>query len=187
VTINLLSNALKFSKQGGFVEVSSEIVREEGKKFIKVTVKDNGMGIRKEDKPKLFNLFGKVKQKSSSLNREGIGFGLTICKQICQEFGGYIDFDSIEDIGSKFFFTFQIFDNRDTSFVSMNSDVLSSINAENSVYELKNWGDHEEASDCDSSIEAPERSSKKLLLRNKTLQKLGSIKTEFSCKLAPLR
>jgi signal transduction histidine kinase len=128
VTINLLSNALKFSRKGGIVELSSEYVRHDGKKFIQVTVKDNGLGIKKEDKPKLFNVFGKVKQRSSQLNREGIGLGLNICKQICDVFGGYIDFDSIEDIGSKFFFAFEIFENRDTSFLSIKSEVLSEIN-----------------------------------------------------------
>lgn len=129
-----MSNALKFSKQGGKVEVSSEILYEENQKFVKVYVKDNGFGIKEQDKPKLFNLFGKIKQKKSSLNREGIGFGLTICKQICQHFGGYIDFDSVENVGSTFFFTFEILERRNlSSALIMESECLSTINNENSV------------------------------------------------------
>jgi signal transduction histidine kinase len=61
VTLNLVSNALKFSKKGGMVEVSSHIYTENSKKFVKVFVKDNGFGIKEEDKPKLFNHFGKIK------------------------------------------------------------------------------------------------------------------------------
>ena len=61
VTLNLLSNALKFSKKDGFVELGGEIIKKENKKFIKIYVKDTGYGIKEEDKPKMFNLFGKVK------------------------------------------------------------------------------------------------------------------------------
>jgi signal transduction histidine kinase len=61
VTLNLISNALKFSKQGGFVEIGGEIITKEGKKFIQIYVKDTGYGIKEEDKSKLFKLFGKIK------------------------------------------------------------------------------------------------------------------------------
>ena len=80
VTLNLLTNALKFSKKGGFVELGGEFVLEGEKRLIKIYVKDNGCGIKEADKPKLFQLFGKIKQPRASINREGIGFGLTICK-----------------------------------------------------------------------------------------------------------
>jgi signal transduction histidine kinase len=120
------------------VELGGEIIEKKDSKFIQIYVKDTGCGIKKEDKPKLFNLFGKIKQKNCRLNREGIGFGLNICKQICHEFGGEIDFDSIEDVGSKFFFTFEIFDKEEESSESINSDVLSTINDENTVCKLYN-------------------------------------------------
>jgi histidine kinase len=60
VTLNLLTNALKFSKKGGFVELGGEIIMKNDKKFIKIIVKDTGYGIKEEDKPKMFKLFGKV-------------------------------------------------------------------------------------------------------------------------------
>jgi signal transduction histidine kinase len=60
VTLNLLSNALKFSKKGGVVELGGEIIIQEDRKFIKIMVKDTGYGIKEEDKPKMFNLFGKL-------------------------------------------------------------------------------------------------------------------------------
>ena len=43
------------------VELSGEVFFENNKWFVKINVKDNGFGIKEEDKPKLFNLFGKIK------------------------------------------------------------------------------------------------------------------------------
>lgn len=48
--------------------------------YLTVYVKDTGDGISAEDKPKLFKLFGKLKQKKKGVNRQGIGLGLNICK-----------------------------------------------------------------------------------------------------------
>ena len=104
-------------------------------------VKDNGYGIKDEDKPKLFHIFGKVKQKNSRLNREGIGFGLMICRQICTEFGGYIDFDSTEDMGSTFYFTYEVNERQVTSHVMMDSEVLSTINDESIICDFNNFNE----------------------------------------------
>lgn len=72
-----------------------------------VYVQDDGDGIAAEDKPKLFKLFGKLKQKKG-VNSRGIGLGLNICKQICELFEGSIDCDSEKGFGSKFFFKFKV-------------------------------------------------------------------------------
>ena len=72
-----------------------------------VYVKDDGEGISEEDKPKLFKLFGKLKQKKG-VNEKGIGLGLNICKQICEVFEGSIDVDTEKGAGSKFFFKFKV-------------------------------------------------------------------------------
>lgn len=61
VTLNLLSNALKFTRTGGTIEVGCELICKGTTRFIQVYVKDNGMGISQDDKPKLFKLFGKLK------------------------------------------------------------------------------------------------------------------------------
>ena len=52
----------------------------DNKRFVQIYVQDNGHGIKKEDKPKLFKPFGKLRQQNTSINREGIGFGLNTCK-----------------------------------------------------------------------------------------------------------
>ena len=64
VVLNLLTNALKFSRDGGKIQSGGSIIRttRNGKdlKYLEVYVADNGKGISAEDKEKLFKLFGKV-------------------------------------------------------------------------------------------------------------------------------
>ena len=68
-------------------------------------VKDTGIGIKPEDKDKLFTLFGKL-EATSEMNTSGIGLGLSICMKIVQAFSGniYLD-DSQDDVGTSFVFT----------------------------------------------------------------------------------
>lgn len=111
VSLNLLTNAMKFSKAGGKVQIGGKILTEvKGEKlfkYVQIFVQDSGYGISQEDKGKLFKLFGKLSQKNG-LNKHGIGLGLHICKQICELFGGDIDVESELEVGSKFFFKFMI-------------------------------------------------------------------------------
>ena len=75
--------------------------------FLKVTVKDTGIGIKKEDKCKLFTLFGKL-ESTAQINTSGIGLGLSICMKIVQAFGGTIQLDepqNPDDVGTSFTFT----------------------------------------------------------------------------------
>ena len=55
--------------------------------MIEITVKDSGIGIKDEDKDKLFALFGFL-ESTKELNTKGIGLGLHISKKIVEEFGG---------------------------------------------------------------------------------------------------
>lgn len=111
VTLNLLTNAMKFSLQGGNVEIGGKILKETSRgktrKFVQIYVQDDGYGISPEDKKKLFKLFGKLSQ-NSGVNKHGIGLGLHICKQICELFDGDIDVVSELGKGSRFFFKFMI-------------------------------------------------------------------------------
>jgi two-component system sensor histidine kinase BarA len=75
--------------------------------FLMIYVQDEGEGISAEDKPKLFKLFGKLKVKEG-VNKQGIGLGLNICKQICELFEGMIDVESEKGVGSRFFFKFKV-------------------------------------------------------------------------------
>jgi two-component system CheB/CheR fusion protein len=85
VVRNLISNAVKFTPQGGRIEVS--VRRDEG--FIEMTVSDTGMGIEPEFLPRVFELFT---QSDSARDRAhgGLGLGLSICKTIAEMHGGLI-------------------------------------------------------------------------------------------------
>ncbi len=106
VLINLIQNALKFTFQG-FIQVV--LAFELYPTILKFTVKDTGIGIRPEDKDKLFKLFGKI-ETTASINTSGIGLGLSICMKIVEAFGGYIflERDQPFQIGSAFTFTIPI-------------------------------------------------------------------------------
>ena len=66
-------------------------------------MKDTGLGIKEEDKNKLFSLFGKL-ECSANINTNGIGLGLNICKKIVSAFDGEIYLDK-SDVGASFSFT----------------------------------------------------------------------------------
>ena len=69
---------------------------------------DSGIGIKKKDQSKLFQLFGSIKNEKKRININGIGLGLAISKLIVQKFGGSIDFVSEYKQGSTFFYTFKL-------------------------------------------------------------------------------
>jgi two-component system sensor histidine kinase/response regulator len=101
VLINFYSNALKFTPQGGRITIQSLL--EEG--YLKVIVKDTGIGISEENQQKLFKQFGFL-DCSQNVNPNGIGLGLHICKLIVENFKGTVSVQSELGIGSTFSFSF---------------------------------------------------------------------------------
>ena len=97
VLLNLCSNALKFTDRNGRVKIIAKLKRNN---FIKLTVIDTGIGIKEEDRGKIFQLFGSVKDKNKNTN--GIGLGLVISRMIVNKFNGKIDFKSEYKKGTKF-------------------------------------------------------------------------------------
>ncbi|HJH29859.1 MAG TPA: sensor histidine kinase [Methanosarcinaceae archaeon] len=100
VLVNLLNNAIKFTPQGGNVEISSAEFND----FIEIRVKDDGIGIAHD---LLDNIFDKFYQIDSSTTRKigGSGLGLAITKGIIEGQGGTIRVESMPDIGTTFMFT----------------------------------------------------------------------------------
>ena len=102
VIVNLISNAVKFcAKQNGWIRL--EAWQEAG--FLRVDVKDNGIGIAKNDQEKIFERF---QQAGNTLTDkpQGTGLGLPICRQILQRFGGDIWVES--ELGQGATFSFRI-------------------------------------------------------------------------------
>ena len=101
ILYNYISNALKFTKEGGTVNIR---ILPEGPEFFKLEVEDNGIGIRAEDIHKLFSEF---QQLDASLDKkyQGTGLGLALIKRIAEALGGKVGVNSIVNQGSTFFVT----------------------------------------------------------------------------------
>jgi signal transduction histidine kinase len=101
IVVNLLSNALKFTHQGG-VEIAVEYVPEERAASISVT--DTGIGIAPEHHDKIFEDFRQV-DDSPSRQYGGTGLGLAICRRLASALGGRIVLRSNLGEGSTFTLT----------------------------------------------------------------------------------
>jgi len=103
VLINLVGNAIKFTKAGN-IEISATIETDRKWDRLMITVRDTGIGISNEAQPHLFNHFS---QADSSTTRRfgGTGLGLAICSQLVELMGGEIGVESAEGKGSLFWFT----------------------------------------------------------------------------------
>lgn len=97
---NLLSNAIKYNREGGAVWISA--ASEPG--FVRVSVRDTGIGIAPEDQPHVFDRFFRAAQKTRK-PIEGTGLGLSIVRMIIDKHGGYIWVESTPGEGSTFSFT----------------------------------------------------------------------------------
>lgn len=103
VITNILSNAIKFTPQGGSVSVSA-VREEEPRQQIVVRIVDSGVGIHPKDIDVIFEKF----QRSGDIlttHAEGTGLGLAITKQIVEYHGGRIWAESSPGVGSTFAFT----------------------------------------------------------------------------------
>ncbi|CDW74528.1 multi-sensor hybrid histidine kinase [Stylonychia lemnae] len=108
VLLNLLQNALKFTPKG---IIRVHVDYQDHSDTLKFQVKDQGCGIKSEDKKKLFTLFGKL-EATAQINTSGIGLGLNICKKIVELFGGNISVeDNVDGIGSTFAFSIKCITN----------------------------------------------------------------------------
>jgi PAS domain S-box-containing protein len=98
---NLLTNSFKFSKKelNAQVSISSSIVKKANSEFVKITIKDNGIGFDKKYIPKLFNAFSRLHTKDKY---EGTGLGLALCKKIVERHGGSIVASGKENEGAAF-------------------------------------------------------------------------------------
>ena len=100
IVYNLLSNAFKYTSDGGKIEVG--VLYREGESDFRIMVKDNGIGVPEDKKEEIFEPFIRASDttvKSMASN----GIGLSFCKEIVEMHGGEIWVDSRKGEGSKFF------------------------------------------------------------------------------------
>jgi len=103
VMINLCSNAVKYTDKGSVdIYIDIQKIDDDNCKFL-FSVKDTGIGIKKEDLKKLFKQYGQV-DTTINHHKEGTGLGLMISKQLIEKMDGKISIDSVYGVGSTFSF-----------------------------------------------------------------------------------
>ncbi|RHJ90397.1 hybrid sensor histidine kinase/response regulator [Bacteroides sp. AM07-16] len=103
ITRNIISNALKFSFDGGTITVSTKVDGE----YVIVSIKDTGKGIKKEDQQKLLNQSTHFTTYGTN-NEKGSGLGLMLCKDFVELHDGKLWFESEEGKGTTFYFSLKL-------------------------------------------------------------------------------
>lgn len=81
--------------------IKTEIYEENEESILSIKVIDTGIGIKAEEKDKLFKMFGYL-DSSNQMNKHGIGLGLNISKRIIEQFDGTIECNSVYGAGTTF-------------------------------------------------------------------------------------
>ncbi len=97
---NLISNGIKFTRSGGFIEISEQTFDDK----IQYSVSDNGVGIEPKDLGKLFRIDVSF-SSNGTMNERGTGLGLALCKEIINIHRGDIKVQSEVNVGTKIIFT----------------------------------------------------------------------------------
>ena len=95
--MNLLGNAVKFTPEGGLIEVLIQDLKDK----VKISVKDSGIGIPEEKQSMIFDKFNQIIDDNSN-EKSGSGLGLTITKHLIGLHGGEIYVESKVGEGSEF-------------------------------------------------------------------------------------
>lgn len=103
VLLNLLTNAIKYNRENGMVQVQSYVSIRHDEPYAEIAVSDTGYGITKENQKKLFQKFFRVEETADVA--QGTGLGLTIAKHIIESHQGMITLESEVGKGSTFFVT----------------------------------------------------------------------------------
>jgi len=104
VFTNLLSNAFKFTPEGG--KITIEAKNSDAGNFVEIAVKDTGVGIAQEDLKKVFDKFQQIKPSEGKVKKvKGTGLGLAIVRGIVEAHGGRVWVESELSKGSNFIFT----------------------------------------------------------------------------------
>lgn len=103
ILINLINNAIKFTEKGEIVVSLTILSKDETEVDIKFSIKDSGIGIPAEKQKDLFKSFSQI-DSSSTRKYGGTGLGLAISKRLAELMKGGVGLESIENVGSDFYF-----------------------------------------------------------------------------------
>ncbi|MFZ4724213.1 MAG: PAS domain S-box protein, partial [Paludibacter sp.] len=102
ILLNLLNNAIKYNKEGGSVEIKTELITNKNTSFIRISITDTGVGIKQEDISKIFIPFERISAYNTQI--EGTGLGLSVVKKLVEVMNGSCGVDSEIGNGSTFWF-----------------------------------------------------------------------------------
>lgn len=113
IMVNLVSNANKYTEEGGKIEISCRVDvgenADKGSKYVRVAVKDNGIGMTEEDKKHIFEKFFRSEDPKAR-EAPGTGLGLNISRNLVELQGGKIWFESEYRKGTVFYFTVPVYE-----------------------------------------------------------------------------
>ena len=151
IITNIVSNALKFTPENGEVSIKSEVIQskdlsmidfyeqnynDEYERYVKISIKDTGIGIKKEDIPKIFDKF---RQIENSLSREvgGTGLGLPIAKQLTNAHQGVIWLNSEPEKGTCFSIAIPVMNDFQIFKTELNKNIYNSKQLKKSITLIK--------------------------------------------------
>jgi signal transduction histidine kinase/DNA-binding response OmpR family regulator len=102
VLMNLIGNAIKFTPEGGKIELAAKRVAN----FVRVEVRDSGPGIPPEEQQRIFDAFYRLRRSEKAI--EGTGLGLAITQRLVELHGGELGVESEVGVGSCFHFTLPV-------------------------------------------------------------------------------
>lgn len=103
VLLNLLTNAIKYNRDGGSIVVRARLSSERDRPFVELSVADSGYGISRENQKNMFQKFYRAADTAGFT--QGTGLGLVIAKHIVEAHGGHIWLESELGVGSTFYVT----------------------------------------------------------------------------------
>jgi signal transduction histidine kinase len=112
---NLVENAMYYTKDGGEIIISTN-TDESG--FIKVMIKDNGIGIPARQQTSIFNKFFRA-DNAVKFKTDGSGLGLFVVKSTIEKHGGRVGFESVEGKGTTFYFSLPVADSKNEAALPM--------------------------------------------------------------------
>jgi signal transduction histidine kinase len=101
VLLNLVTNAAKFTPEGGRVEVECE----PGDDCVRISVRDTGRGIPEDQLSRIFDPFVQIDRDRTPSSRQGVGLGLSISRDLAAAMGGTLTASSVVGQGSTFTLT----------------------------------------------------------------------------------
>lgn len=175
VMSNLISNAIKFTNENGKIVVKTENINEADidkslifgvenpvfyKHYVKISVKDSGIGIAPEDLKKVFDQFQQIE---NPLNRKngGTGLGLPIAKQLIEAHRGFIWVESELNRGTTFSFVIPVLSEKEKFIIDMEKDISKAKSCSHSLLLLL----IEEKKDAENSFISKIREDKISIIR----------------------